>query len=158
MSWISWAFGGIGVVFAAPLGRLSTQAVRLRSERRSIITDRSVRMELMSVLTETMDGRDYRVALREWKRKPKVERERTARDFLVRWQDPEWTREQFFSIPPDLIRRAAFMSYWEFSNDDENLTREMTRANFEAYLDWWSNWASQDTRLGGLSMCFISVI
>lgn len=115
-------------------------------------------MELMYILTEAMEGRDCQQASQEWKRKSKVERERVARQLLSRWQDdPDWTPDQFNSIPPSLIKRAAYMCYWEFSDDDDNLTREMTRANFENYFEWWIH-QDLDLRISGIGYCFGRVI
>jgi hypothetical protein len=158
VSWISWAFGGIGVVVLAAIGRQFSKTFRDRSERRSVIADRNALMELMYILTEAMKGRDYQQASQEWKRKSKVERERVARQLLSRWEDgPDWTPDQFDSIPSGLIKRAAYVSYWEFSDDDDNLTPEMTRANFEDYFEWWMH---QDlhVRISGLEYCFRRVI
>lgn len=115
-------------------------------------------MELMFLLTEGMEGRDYQQSSQEWKRKSKIERERVARQLLPRWQyNPDWTPDQFNSITPNLIRRAAYMCYWEFGDDDDNLTREMTQANFEAYFESWMH-SSFDTRISGIVYCFSSVI
>jgi hypothetical protein len=112
----------------------------------------------MYILTEAMEGRDYQQSSREWKRKSKVERERVARQLLSRWEDgPDWTPDQFDSIALSLIRRAAYMCYWEFSDDDDNLTPEMTRANFETYFESWMH-LDFDTRISGITFCFGRVI